>query len=365
MSQPKFEAFESLPAEKTITQRTLENEGQTSEELEVERASPAEDVRVGAPSQPPKAFTNIEVTRLDDNIFVGEEATLWRPPDARGVYGGQIIGQALSAATQTVPAGKSVHSLHCYFVMKGDNLHKIVYRVETLRDGASFSTRLVTAQQHGKVIFLLVASFQVRHVGRSIEHQVQMPMVPKPAELPTMEEYYAALLLDPRCPQAWRPFIEKRTKSTSPLAMRPVIVSDFFHVMGPPPASRPRFPELSLGKPRQAYWMRANSPLPDDSAIHTAVLAYASDMGLLSTAKHSTPTAAIGVIASLDHALWIHSSFRADEWLLFYLESQRATDGRGTAYGTVYSENGRLVASVAQEGVIRLKRERQTSESHL
>jgi len=203
----------------------------------------------------------------------------------------------------------------------------------------------------------------VPHLGRAIEHQYSMPIVPRPYQLPTMEEYHAALLLDPRCPARWRPFLEVRTRpSTSPLDMRPTILPDFFEGLGPVPATRPKYPELSTDRPRQAFWIRTRNPLPDDPVMHAAVLAYASDYGLISTAKGHVNIQQMGVIASLDHTVWFHSPFRADEWLLYYVESNRAADGRGIAFGMVFQEDGTLVATVAQEAVVRLATPRQRSK---
>jgi acyl-CoA thioesterase II len=257
--------------------------------------------------------------------------------NARGVYGGQIVGQALSAALKTVPKDKHVHSLHSYFLMKGDAKRNIIYQVQNLRDGKSFASRLVTASQQGSTIFVMIASFQVPHPVEQpvINHQVKFPQVPQPENLPTMEEYYMELLNDPRCPQAWKPYLEARTKqSNSPIDSRPALTADFFAKFGPPPPNRPRYPEFS-DTPRQAMWMRCKKPLPADWAAHAAVVAYASDMNLLGTAKHTISIMDVAVIASLDHSMWFHnpSQLRADQWLLYALESPRATDGRGLAYG--------------------------------
>jgi acyl-CoA thioesterase II len=261
---------------------------------------------------------------------------------------------------RTVQPEKHVHSLHAYFLMAGDAKRSIVYQVKVLRDGKSFSARLVTASQSGNTIFVLLASFQIPHpLGQPvIDHQIQMPSLPQPEELFTTEEYYRSLLDDPRCPAKWRPFIERRTRGggKSPIDMRPAIVSDFFHRFGEPPAARsPKFPQISRDAPKQAMWIRAVQRLPDEPSMHAAVLAFASDMGLLATAKHDVSIVDLAVIASLDHSMFFHRPFRADEWLLYYLESPRATDGRGFAHGYVFTRSGTLVVSVAQEGVLRLR----------
>jgi acyl-CoA thioesterase II len=270
------------------------------------------------------------------------------------------VGQALSAALKTVSPEKLVHSLHSYFLMKGDAKRNIIYQVQNLRDGKSFASRLVTASQGGSSIFVMIASFQVPHPQSQpvINHQVSVPTeVALPEELPTMEEYYANLLADPRCPEPWKPFLAMRTKGgNSPIDARPALTADFFAKFGPPPANRPKYPKFS-DTPRQAIWMRCKKPLPDDWTAHAAVVAYASDMNLLGTAKHDVSIMDVAVIASLDHSMWFHNpqQLRADQWLLYALESPRATDGRGLAYGGIFTRDGLLVVTVAQEGVIRIK----------
>ena len=182
-----------------------------------------------------------------------------------------------------------------------------------------------------------------------------MPTVPPPEQVPTTEQYYMQLLEDPRCPELWKPFLQDRTKKSGAIDMRPVIVSDFFHRFGPPPSKDPnKFPQIT-DVPKQAMWMKTRNPLPDDPTVHAAVIAYASDMGLLGTAKHNVSMPDMAVIASLDHAMWFHASFRADEWLLYVLESPRATDGRGLAHGAIFRRDGTLVVTVAQEGVLRVR----------
>jgi acyl-CoA thioesterase II len=361
-----FDAFETPKLPQTVTEKNkerMENEIKTMDsEMDMSKiesnnnnntVQPAH--RAGAPSEPPTQFEPIEVKMIDSNLFIAEESKLWRPVDARGVFGGQIVAQSLSCAQQTIHDERlTVHSLHSYFLMKGNDKRPIIYHVRILRDGKSFAQRLVTAQQDGSIIFTLMASFQIPHVGPAITHQFPMPRVPPPEELPTMEEYFATLLNDVRCPENWKPYILKRTKGKSPIDQRPAIVSDMFAKFGPPSPNRPRYPEIALS-PLQAMWIRCKTRLGDAHELHTAVLAYVSDMGLISTAKHDTSSLDVGVIASLDHTMWFHEKFRADEWLLYFLQSPRAVDGRGLSHGYVYSRDGRLVVTTAQEGVLRLK----------
>lgn len=169
-----------------------------------------------------------------------------------------------------------------------------------------------------------------------------------------MEEYYLGLIDDPRCPPNWKAYLENRAKQPSLLDMRPCYMSDFFYRFGPPHADRPKYPEIT-DQPKQAVWMKVKQALPDDPTIHCACLAYASDWGLLSTAKGNATMVDLSIVASLDHALWFHAPFRADEWLLYVLQSPRATDGRGLSMGAIYTMEGVLVVSAAQEGVLRLK----------
>jgi acyl-CoA thioesterase II len=267
------------------------------------------------------------------------------------------VGQALSAAIKTVAPNKHVHSLHSYFLMAGDPKKNIVYFVQNLRDGTSFASRLVTASQQGKTIFVLVASFQVPHpiAQPVIEHQWKMPTVPPPEELRDFRYYYQSLADDPRCPESWKPFLTRRTDPNmqSPIEVHPAIVIDSLAPFGEPPANRPAYPILSRDVPRQALWIRAKAKLADDPTLHAAVLAFASDMNLLTTARFTFNMANLAVVASLDHAMWFHSPFKADDWLLYVLESPRATDGRGLAFGAIFTRAGVLAVSVAQEGVMR------------
>lgn len=351
----------STPPPDVRLQRAREKEASEAGERGLEMET-VDTVRVGAPNAPPVDFSAIEVKQIDANLYVADESVLWRPPNARGVYGGQLIGAATSCGAKTVLPEKHIHSLHAYFLMAGDSKRPIVYHVKNLRDGKSFSTRLVTASQGGQAIFVLLMSFQVPYpVGqRVIDHQIAMPLVPKPDDCLTMEQYYLALMDDPRCPDRFRSYLEGRSRpSNSPIDMRPAIASDFFYRFGPLPTNMPpKFPQVSRDVPEQVMWIRVKHRLPDDPATHAAVLAFASDMGLLGTAKNNVNIADISMIASLDHSMWFHGRFRADEWLLYSMKSPRATDGRGLSYGGVFTMSGELVVTVAQEGVLRVKDDR-------
>ncbi|MFT0890961.1 acyl-CoA thioesterase II [Pseudochelatococcus sp. G4_1912] len=273
----------------------------------------------------------LDLEQLENNIFRGNS------PQAgwQRVFGGQVIGQALVAATRTVPAERSVHSLHCYFVRPGDPTVPIVYEVKHIRDGGSFTTRYVEAIQHGETIFTLMSSFHIDEPG--LRHQPPMPIVPPPEET-VPEELKAAFL------QSMPPHIRAYFEAERPIELRPVDYSRF--LPGTQAARKPSF----------AIWMRATGPLPDDQAIHRCVLAYASDMTLLDTslAVHGRSVFDGNIQgASLDHAMWFHQPFKANEWMLYSQDSPFSGGARGLSRGQIFSRDGVLIASVAQEGLIR------------
>jgi len=250
------------------------------------------------------------------------------------VFGGQVLGQALSAAQRTV-AGRTVHSLHAYFLRAGDIAAPIIYHVERSRDGKSFSTRRVTAIQHGQQIFGLAASFQIDETG--VEHQIAMPVVPRPDELEPAPE------IDPATLSHMPAKLQRWMASKGPFEFRHVYPRDELK-----PPKRP---------PYQHVWMRLTERIGDSPELHRAMLAYASDFHLIGTATlpHGISYLQPNVMmASLDHALWFHRPFRADEWLLYSCDSPSAQGARGLARGMFYTESGKLVASTAQEGLIRI-----------
>ncbi|MBO9662521.1 acyl-CoA thioesterase II [Dokdonella sp.] len=276
----------------------------------------------------------LQLERLEDNLFRGES----RDIGTRYVFGGQVLGQALSAAQQTVDADRAAHSLHAYFLRAGDIEKPIVYNVERTRDGGSFSVRRVTAIQHGQPIFNFSASFQVAESG--VEHQVSMPEVPKADDLEPPQP------LSPEELAKLPPKLQRWFGRSGPFEFRHVYPRDELN-----PAKRP---------PQQQVWFRLTRRIADDAVLHRALLAYASDFHLIGTAMlpHGISFLQRNVqVASLDHALWFHRPFRVDEWLLYACDSPTAQGGRGLARGLFYSEDGRLVASTAQEGLIRLRPE--------
>ncbi len=276
----------------------------------------------------------LDLEPLDLNLFRG------RQPQAhwQRVFGGQVIGQALVAAVRTVDAARPPHSLHAYFLLPGDPKIPIIYDVDRIRDGKSFTTRRVTARQHGHPIFSAMISFHADEPG--LEHQAKMPKVPPPEDLPGESEMRKAML--PSMPDAVRRYYERER----PIEMRPVEFE--------------RYTGKKVEGGRFHMWIRTTGKLPDDLAIHQCVLAYASDMTLLDAAlaPHGrTLFEREFMAASLDHALWLHRPFRADDWLLYAQDSPNLYGSRGFSRGLIFTRDGTLVASVAQEGLVRLRRE--------
>jgi acyl-CoA thioesterase-2 len=275
----------------------------------------------------------MELEPLEDNLFRGVS----RDIGTERVFGGQVLAQALLAASQTVEE-RQAHSLHAYFLRAGDHTAPIVYSVDRSRDGRSFSARRVVAIQHGRPIFTLAASFQVEEEG--LEHQFDIPEVPPPGELsPTgllSREKFDHM---PSSMQRW-------LDRFGPFEFRAVRGSD-----PDDHAPQPPFKEL---------WFKLHGQLDDDPRLHRALLAYVSDFHLVGTATLPHGISWVQgnlIIASLDHAMWFHRDFRLDDWLLYVCDSPSSSGGRGLARGMIYDQQGRLVASTAQEGVIRLRQE--------
>lgn len=272
----------------------------------------------------------LDLEPLEQNLFRGPSID----PGWQRVYGGQVLGQALAAAIRTVDQERTIHSLHSYFLLGGDPRHPIVYDVERVRDGGSFSTRRVKAIQHGEVMFVMSASFQ--KAEESFDHAAAMPDVPPPEELASAADLMTRII--DRLPPSMRSY----WSAERPIDMRPVDLT--------------RYTSRAAHPPLQHIWMRTNGALPDDIRLHQCILAYASDFTLLDTAliAHGKLLFDPDVrLASLDHAMWFHRPFRADDWLLYAQDSPNASGARGFCRGSVYTRDGRLVASVAQEGLMR------------
>jgi acyl-CoA thioesterase-2 len=275
--------------------------------------------------------TLLALEQIEVNLFRGQSQNLgWGT-----VYGGQVLGQALSAAVQTVPPERHVHSLHGYFMRPGAVDKPIVYEVDRIRDGGSFTTRRVVAIQNGEAIFSLSASFQIEEPG--FEHQDEMPDAPPPLQVPTQQELAAAYA--DQLPE----FLRSQALADRPFELRQIEEPN--NPIRPEP--RP---------PTRMFWLKATGTLPDDPALHRYLLAYASDFAFLTTAMlpHGVSWLSRGMqVASLDHSMWFHEDVRVDEWLLHVVDSPKAHGGRGLVRGRVFTHDGRLVASTAQEGLIR------------
>ncbi len=275
----------------------------------------------------------LDLEAIEENIFRGVSPD----EDRQRVFGGQVAGQALVAAARTVDPDRTVHSLHAYFLRSGDPTRPILYEVDRLRDGRSFTTRRVRAVQKGKVIFNLSASFELLEEG--FEHQFDMPEgLPGPDELPDFHERM----------EPWKDLM-------GDWYTRPRAIDTRYCEWRPPDDDTPM-------PPFQHVWFRANGSLPDGQILHTCIATYASDVTVLDTSLLPHRNSGLGQVfmASLDHAMWFHRPFRADEWLLYAQDSPTASGGRGLGRGLMYSSDGQLVASVMQEGVIRPARNPRT-----
>ncbi|MCU5771994.1 acyl-CoA thioesterase II [Erwiniaceae bacterium BAC15a-03b] len=274
----------------------------------------------------------LNLEKLEEGLFRGQSEDL----GLRQVFGGQVVGQALYAAKQTVPAERIIHSFHSYFLRPGDSQKAIIYDVETLRDGNSFSARRVSAIQNGQPIFYMTASFQAPESG--YEHQNSMPSVPGPETLPS-ETDIAHQLAEFIPEKAREKFLAEK-----PLEMRPV---KFHNPL-----------QGHVDEPVRQVWFRANGPMPADPGIHQYLLGYASDFNFLPVAlqPHGKGFLEPGMqIATIDHSMWFHRPFDLNQWLLYSVESTSASGARGFVRGQFYTQDGTLVASTVQEGVMRLR----------
>jgi acyl-CoA thioesterase II len=274
----------------------------------------------------------LELETIEYGIYRGKSQDL----GFGSLFGGQVIGQALSAARETVEDDRNVHSFHSYFLLPGDASKPIVYDVEVIRDGRSFSSRRVKAIQHGRPIFFVMASFQLSQPG--LEHAETMPEVPGPEELRSEVELARAYAA--RIPAS----IREQFVCDKPIEMRPVIPVNPFNPKPMPP--------------QRNVWFRANGDMPDDAQVHRYLLAYASDFNCLTTALQPHGRSLIQpevVMATIDHAMWFHRPFRFDEWLLYAVDSPSASGSRGLVRGRFFDRDGRLVASTVQEGLIRVR----------
>ena len=274
----------------------------------------------------------LSLEAIEENLFRGVSQDL----GFRQLFGGQVLGQCVSAASQTVEADRHVHSMHGYFLRPGDAVLPVVYQVDRVRDGGSFSTRRVTAVQKGQPIFTCSASFQYDEEG--FQHQIAMPEVPGPEGLKSETEL--ARMVEAMIPERMR----ERATSDKPIEIRPVTRINPF--------------DPKACEPVKHVWFRAAGALPDEPQLHKLLLAYASDFNLLTTSMQPHGVSVFQKfmqVASLDHSLWFHSNLRMDDWLLYAMDSPWAGNARGFARGSIFNRQGQLVASVAQEGLTRIR----------
>jgi acyl-CoA thioesterase-2 len=279
----------------------------------------------------------LELEPLEVNLFRGVSPD----EDRQRVFGGQVAGQALVAAGRTVDPSRRVHSLHAYFLRPGDPTVPIVFEVDRIRDGRSFTTRRVVAIQHGRAIFNLSASFQIIEDGP--EHQYEMPPVPGPDELKTLQQWIEPVR------DRFRPELLEWLERERPILTRSTLPPHWLDLALRDGTAEARAPE-------QHVWFRANGTLSDDPLLHACVVAYASDLTLLDTAIQAHSIAFDDdrfQVASLDHAMWFHRPFRADEWMLYHQKSPSASGARGLAEGFIYTGSGALAVTVIQEGLMR------------
>lgn len=280
-------------------------------------------------------LSQLQLERIENTLYRGQSQDL----GFGAVFGGQVMGQALSAAKETVEEQRKVHSLHCYFLLAGDVRQPIVYDVEAIRDGGSLSTRRIKAIQNGKAIFYMTASFKVPE--RGFEHQDKMPDVPAPEDLESEQDY--ALQHRDLLPE----HIREKFICDRPIEIRPVKMVN------------PLAPDIS--EPKRAVWMKARGAMPDDLRVHQYLLAYASDFNFLPTALYPHGESFFSPqmqVVTIDHSMWFHHEFRFDEWLLYEIDSPAAAGGTGLVRGKIFNRAGVLVASTIQEGLIRKKPEK-------
>jgi len=275
----------------------------------------------------------LDLEKIEENIFRGQSTSI----GSQRVFGGQVLAQALNAAIRTAPEDRFVHSLHAYFILPGDINQPIIFEVDRIRDGGSFTTRRVKVIQKGQAIFLMAASFQL--VQEGFDHHINMPNVKGPEHLVSWDdiaEKYSENLPDN---------IRKFLNIERPIEFKPVELIN------------PALPGKS--QPFRHVWMRTKGEIPDDRGLHQTALAYASDYNLLTTAllPHGNEAALANVqLASLDHAMWFHRDFRWNDWVLYAIDSPSSSNARGFTRGNVFSQDGKLIASVVQEGLMRPKR---------
>ncbi|KAI8077605.1 HotDog domain-containing protein [Thamnidium elegans] len=294
-----------------------------------------------------RMINSIDVQFVDTNLYMSKE--LWLPFGSRGAFGGQVVAQALLSGWNTVEEGFNVHSLHAYFILACNVEIPVIYQVERIRDGRSFVTRTVTATQKGKPIFLLTCSFVKIDDNLNMDHQIDMPDVPGPENFPSDLKFLGNIVTNTTdYPVKFRKQVEKVLADDQPVDYREV------HNLSPLEIMKGESVATTVNR----RWFKTRGPLTDDMRLHACVIAYASDSGFLNTAAKangvSYTSPSVGMMTSLDHSIWFHKPTRADEWLLFDKYSPRSINGRSVVLGKIYTRDGCLVATAAQEGIIRL-----------
>ncbi|XP_051932967.1 acyl-coenzyme A thioesterase 8 [Hippocampus zosterae] len=320
----------------STTDSTRATSKHSSEDENTKSESPAPEYNQNLRSVLITKILNVE--KLDEDLYRGTHH--WVPQTQR-LFGGQIIGQALVAAAKSVSDDLNVHSLHCYFVRAGDPEVPVLYQVDRTRDGHSFTVRSVKAIQHGQPILICQASFQMLQPS-PLQHQFTMPVVPKPEELLTVEELIQLYLSKPGLAENVKQGLSKLLAIEVPIEIKPV--------------NPPQFSRHAVEEPKKLYWVRAKGYIGEGNMkLHCCVAAYVSDFASLATAILPYPNFRVKFSASLDHAMWFHSTFRSDEWMLYECESPWAGDSRGLVQGRLWRRDGTLAASCSQEGVLRVK----------
>ncbi|KAI9308706.1 HotDog domain-containing protein [Cunninghamella echinulata] len=295
---------------------------------------------------------SVDVQEIDVDLYMSQ--MLYIPLGGRGVFGGQIVAQALSAAFKTVGKTFQVHSLHSYFILPGDVSTPVLYDVFRLRDGRSFATRFIRAKQKGKAIFICSCSFTKDYEEPAINHQTKLPKVPEPETLPSAEDKMAEILAskDNLSPK-YREYLQKQADEDRPVDYREINPDQITD-------DDPWFTS-GAAQSRRARWFRTRGKLNDDPRLHACVIAYMSDSAFLITAAQASgiKRRGFGMVASIDHSIYFHKFGRADEWLLYDMFSPQAGEGRGLTFGRIYTKSGELIATTSQEGLIRLTKAEQ------
>ena len=322
--------------------------------------------QVPDPVSVPQAEASVTVDVLDDDLFRGPQKLLFKPPGARGTFGGQVCSQALMAAAHTVPRDIPIHSFHCYFIRSGDSSRDIIYHVKRVRDGKSFFTRTVVAKQGGAALFTMAAQFHRPEPSRGLAYHAPMPDVYKPDELIDLPEYWNAISSHPSIKTSLRQYLEAAQRR--PVSIDQRVVHRAF-LRNDKTYREELLPQLwplmvGNGKAERYIWMKSHTSLSGGPNIHKCVIAYMSDIGIIPTAMEplsngDSKMPRVAMTVSLDHSVWFHSregtELRADEWLLFGMHCNVAGGARALITAQVWNQTGQLVVTVKQEALIRLQ----------